>query len=187
MRSAVPIPSRTELPRMSTPRLGEIALSSAPIPYNTSPTVKQRFRPQRSVSLLAGIMRTAMIRRNSVIAACTPVTVVFRSSVMSLIITFMFEPAKLQMNCASASGARNLRRDRAEEELRSGIVGGRVRFGSAQRSLDLTDRSALGIADGHAFLAVRFGDPLRDGEHEAPVVIDLVRRRLGLEERHRFA
>jgi hypothetical protein len=27
-----------------------------------------------------------------------------------LIITFMFEPAKLQMNCASASGARNLRR-----------------------------------------------------------------------------
>jgi hypothetical protein len=33
---------------------------------------------------------------------------------MSLIITFMFEPAKLQMNCASASGARNLRRETAE-------------------------------------------------------------------------
>ena len=33
---------------------------------------------------------------------------------MSLIITFMFEPAKLQMNCASASGARNLRREMAE-------------------------------------------------------------------------
>jgi hypothetical protein len=33
---------------------------------------------------------------------------------MSLIITFMFEPAKLQMNWASASGARNLRRERAE-------------------------------------------------------------------------
>ena len=30
---------------------------------------------------------------------------------MSLIITFMFEPAKLQMNWASASGARNLRRE----------------------------------------------------------------------------
>jgi hypothetical protein len=73
--------------------------------------VKQRLRPKRSVSLLHGIMRTAMIRRNSVIAACTPVTVVSRSSVMSLIITFMFEPAKLQMNCASASGARNFRRD----------------------------------------------------------------------------
>ena len=54
-----------------------------------------------------------MISRNSVIAACTPCTVVSRSSLMSLIITFMFEPAKLQMNCASASGARNLRaRDR---------------------------------------------------------------------------
>jgi hypothetical protein len=32
---------------------------------------------------------------------------------MSLIITFMFEPAKLQMNWASASGARNLRRETA--------------------------------------------------------------------------
>jgi hypothetical protein len=33
---------------------------------------------------------------------------------MSLIITFMFEPAKLQMNWASASGARNLRRETTE-------------------------------------------------------------------------
>ena len=55
-----------------------------------------------------------MISRNSVIAACTPATVVSRSCVMSLIITFMFEPAKLQMNWASASGARNLRRSEAE-------------------------------------------------------------------------
>ena len=39
-----------------------------------------------------------MINKNRVIAACTPCTVVSRSSVMSLIITFMFEPAKLQMN-----------------------------------------------------------------------------------------
>src|SRR3954453_23354480 len=30
---------------------------------------------------------------------------------MSLIITFMLEPAKLQMNCASASGAMNARGD----------------------------------------------------------------------------
>ena len=75
--------------------------------------MKQRLRPQRSVSLLQGIMRTAMISRNSVIVAWTPLTVVSRSSVMSLIITFMFEPAKLHMNWASASGARNLRRERA--------------------------------------------------------------------------
>ena len=39
------------------------------------------------------------------IAICTPCTVVSRSSLMSLIITFMFEPAKLQMNWARASGA----------------------------------------------------------------------------------
>ena len=50
-----------------------------------------------------------MITRNTVIVVCTPLTVVFRSSVMSEIITFMFEPAKLQMNCASASGAINSR------------------------------------------------------------------------------
>ena len=114
MSSAVPMPSSTELPRISTPRLGDTALTSAPIPYSTRPAVKQRLRPQRSVSLLHGIMSTAMISRNSVIAACTPATVVSKSSVMSLIITFMFEPAKLQMNWASASGARNLRRSEAE-------------------------------------------------------------------------
>ena len=39
-----------------------------------------------------------MINKKSVIAVCTPLTVVFRSLLMSLIITFMFEPAKLQMN-----------------------------------------------------------------------------------------
>src|SRR5215203_10118 len=72
--------------------------------------MKHRFRPQRSVNLLAGIIRIAMISRNDVIASCTPWTFVSRSSLMSLIITFMFEPAKLQMNCASASGSKNLRR-----------------------------------------------------------------------------
>src|SRR5215218_2743908 len=55
-----------------------------------------------------------MISRNNVIVAWTPFTLVSRSSVMSLIITFMFEPAKLQMNWASASGARNLRGDSTE-------------------------------------------------------------------------
>ena len=43
------------------------------------------------------------------IATCTPCTVVSRSSLMSLIITFMLEPAKLQMNWASASGMSTLR------------------------------------------------------------------------------
>ncbi len=37
-------------------------------------------------------------------AIWTPWTVVCRSWLMSLIMTFMFEPAKLQMNWARASG-----------------------------------------------------------------------------------
>jgi len=69
-----------------------------------SPTVKQRLRPQRSVSLPPGIINAAMTSRNTVIATWMPWTVVSRSSLMSLIITFMLVPAKLQMNCASASG-----------------------------------------------------------------------------------
>ena len=94
----MPTPSNTELPRISTPSPGAIALSTAPIPYSVRPPMKHRLRPQRSVSLLHGIISTAMISRNSVIVVCTPFTSVCRSWLMSLIITFMFEPAKLQMN-----------------------------------------------------------------------------------------
>ena len=36
--------------------------------------MKHRLRPQRSVNLLLGIIRTAMITRNSVIVVCTPFT-----------------------------------------------------------------------------------------------------------------
>ena len=72
--------------------------------------MKHRLRPHRSVSLPPGIMSAAITKRNTVIAICTPCTVVFRSLLMSVIITFMFEPAKLQMNCASASGTRIFRR-----------------------------------------------------------------------------
>ena len=71
--------------------------------------MKQRLRPHRSVSLPPGIIRAAMTSRKIVIAVCTPWTVVSRSSLMSLIITFMFEPAKLQMNWASASGTSSFR------------------------------------------------------------------------------
>jgi len=39
---------------------------------------------------------------------------VSRSVLMSVIMTFMFEPAKLQMNCASASGTSTLRRSAGE-------------------------------------------------------------------------
>ena len=66
--------------------------------------MKHRFRPHLSVSLPQGIISAAITSRKIVIATWTPLTVVSRSRLMSLIITFMFEPAKLQMNCASASG-----------------------------------------------------------------------------------
>ena len=77
-----------------------------------------------------------MISKNSVIAACTPATVVSRSSVMSLIITFMFEPAKLQMNWARASGARNLRSETAEPAGAGPSVIGRLRVGDGARGED---------------------------------------------------
>src|SRR5918995_2144695 len=70
----------------------------------TRPTVKQRLRPQRSVSLPPGIINAAMTSRKIVIATWMPWTVVSRSWLMSLIITFMLVPAKLQMNWARASG-----------------------------------------------------------------------------------
>jgi hypothetical protein len=66
--------------------------------------MRQRLRPQISVSLLPGIISAAMHNRNSVIAVCTPCTVVSRSLLMLVIATFMFEPAKLAMNCVRASG-----------------------------------------------------------------------------------
>jgi hypothetical protein len=79
--------------------------------------VKHRLRPQRSVSLLHGIINTAMINKNKVIVVCTPFTSVCRSRLMSLIITFMFEPAKLQMNWASANGAMNARGDLTQDAV----------------------------------------------------------------------
>ncbi len=101
--------------------------------------MKHRLRPQRSVSLLHGIIRIAMISKNRVIAVCTPFTVVFRSSLMSAIITFMFEPAKLQMNCASASGRINLR---ADASGRSGVKDALAAIGLSVTSLLLRAFSA---------------------------------------------
>src|SRR4051812_9100961 len=134
------------------PSPGDTALSSAPTPYSASPPLKHRFRPQRSVSFEHGIIRIAMISRNSVIAVCTPLTVVSRSSLMSLIITFMFEPAKLQMNCARASGRISRRADRAG-------------LGANARSTD-TDASVTGLSATRARVDVtqtRLDQPFQPG------------------------
>ena len=55
--------------------------------------MKQRLRPQMSVSLLPGIISAAIVRVNSVIAVCTPATSVPRSVAIALIATFMFVAA----------------------------------------------------------------------------------------------
>ena len=75
-----------------------MAAITAPVPYTVSPRFRHRLRPHLSVSLLPGIISAAMVNRNSVIAVCTPCTVVPRSLAMLLIDTFMFEPAKLATN-----------------------------------------------------------------------------------------
>src|SRR5215203_1589237 len=168
IRNAVPMPSNTELPRISTPRFGESALIKAPMPYSVRTPRKHRLRPQRSVSLLHGIIRTAMISRNNVITVCTPLTVVSRSSLMSLIITFMFEPAKLQMNWASARGRINFR---AETTGRSGVRSwpDAIEF-SVTRHHHRNAGSLGGIAQGCSFscraLSVRLD--ARSGPRPAP-------------------
>ncbi len=55
-------------------------------------------QPQRSVSLPQRIIRAAVTSKNKVMQTCTPWTVGCRSAPMSVIMTFMFEPATLQMN-----------------------------------------------------------------------------------------
>ena len=84
--------------------------------------MKQRFRPHRSVSLPPGIMSAAMTSKNRVIAIWTPWTVVCRSWLMSLIMTFMLEPAKLQMNWARASGSSMRRSDGAIFPVSTGFA-----------------------------------------------------------------
>jgi hypothetical protein len=57
------------------------------------PITKHRLRPQMSVSLLPGIISAAIVSVNSVIAVCTPATVVPRSVAIGVIATFMFVAA----------------------------------------------------------------------------------------------
>jgi hypothetical protein len=61
---------------------------------------------------------------------------------MSVIITFMFEPAKLQMNWASASGRINLRADA------SGRSGARAGLTGTDSSLTWFSRSYPVFVDG---------------------------------------
>ena len=75
------------------------------------PSLKHRLRPSRSVNFPHGIINAAITSKNNVMQIWTPWTVVCRSVLMSVIMTFMFEPAKLQMNWAKASGTSIVRSD----------------------------------------------------------------------------
>src|SRR5437868_15542001 len=121
-----------------------------------SPRIKHFFRPIRSVSLLPRIISAAIVSRNSVIAVCTPCTVVPMSFAMLLIATFMFDPAKLHTNCAAASG--------------SSILCGEI-----ETFLLLTSTSARRDSDP----LDRLEAPVADGLHE-PVVVLLVAVRVPL-------
>ena len=108
--SAVPTPSKIEFPMMSTPRPGDTALDERADPVEVSPMVKHRFRPHRSVNLPPGNHQRRHHQQEQRDRDLHAVDGRVRSSLMSVIITFMFEPAKLQMNCASASGISICRR-----------------------------------------------------------------------------
>ena len=75
------------------------------------PSLKHLVRPRRSVNFPQGIINAAITSKNNVMQTCTPWTVVCRSVLMSVIMTFMFEPAKLQMNWAKARGRSIARRE----------------------------------------------------------------------------
>jgi hypothetical protein len=62
-----------------------------------------------------------------------------------------------------------------------------ARRGGAERRRDLLDGLRLGGAHVLAVLPVCGRDLVRQGDDEAPVVVDLPGRRLALEQRHRAA
>ena len=59
--------------------------------------------------------------------------------------------------------------------------------GGSERGCDLLDRLGLGGAHALPFLLVRGRDLAREGEDEAPVLVEFRGRRLALEQRHRVA
>src|SRR5215218_5255992 len=87
-----------------------------------------------------------MTSRKMVIAVCTPWTVVSRSSLMSLIMTFMFEPAKLQMNCARARGTSTPRSDSAARPATTGSVMSAAFF-EQTREVALQQQLPLGLGE----------------------------------------
>jgi hypothetical protein len=89
-------------------------------------------------------MKMAMTTRNTVITVCTPWTVVSRSALMSVSMTFMLEPAKLQMNCASANGTSM----RLGDHERTPLSGPRPEVNRSTASSDMVPPHPGGVAGG---------------------------------------
>ena len=80
---------------------------------------------------------------------CTAWMVVFRSVLMSLIMTFMFEPAKLQMNWASAQRNQHLPQRRPVQ----------LGHGAGHRRTPPRSRRPVTLGDGSQMCAMRASVP----------------------------
>src|SRR5215211_4655034 len=109
-----------------------------------------------------------MTSRKIVIVSWTPWTVVSRSWLMSLIMTFMLEPAKLQMNWARARGTRTLRRaaDGRPAETCSAMLHllskSRWAWSTGQSPPRRVTRASSAAHDGGGTAAARFVGPRGD-------------------------
>ena len=97
-----PIPSMSDQPIRSTVRFGLSAVVSDPQAYTARPMAKIRSRPNMSPSFAPTSMKAAITSVYIVIALCTPVTVVFRSSTICEIETFITLESSTIMNWADA-------------------------------------------------------------------------------------
>src|SRR3954453_11228184 len=100
-------------------------------------------------------------------ARCTAGTVVSRSSTTWVIETFMTVVSSTITNWA-------VPRMRMVARFFTALA--------SEHALDLADGRSLSLADLLAALTVRGRDPLRQAEHEAPIVVQLLRRGLALEQ-----
>ena len=78
--SAAPSPSTTDQPSSRNHSLGATAVMSAPAPYTTQPMAKALREPILAPTVPPVIMKAAITSAYMVMATCTPLTVVCRSS-----------------------------------------------------------------------------------------------------------
>src|SRR3954452_15367781 len=100
--STAPSPSIPDQPTSSTARFGLAAVISEPRPYTPNPSPNARSRPRMSPSFAPTSMNAAITSVYIVIALCTPVTVVFRSTTICEMETFITLESSTMMNWADA-------------------------------------------------------------------------------------